>query len=312
MAGVGDFRYYQGYNLWSGSRGDLSTRALRRDHLARVFDFQDQIEAAKLAPTMLLHHAETQTSELTLELAKEAVDLAPDCWLTIAGTAPFWESGNALDAHIGALAQLEPAGWFVVPVRPLATLPAEVEPEETYGVCRTVRALSENSPVHLSHGDLAGLPAIAAGAASVGSGWDQRQRACAYASYAEREVGDGGGGGWYERVTVRSLVGSLRPAETNVLRSQDPGLYQMLGEFPPPGPQEAFRHHLSALRVIINQIGDHGDDYRARYLELLTLYHRAAAVWPRVAATTGSPLNASHWSQPLESGLRLYGAGEGW
>lgn len=117
----------------------------------------------------------------------------------------------------------------------------------------------------------------------MGSGWDQRQRACAYASYAEREIGDGGGGGWYERVTVRSLVGSLRPA-----------------------------HHLSALRVIINQIGDHGDDYRARYLELLTLYHRAAAVWPRVAATTGSPLNASHWIQPLESGLRLYGAGEGW
>ncbi|WP_143655850.1 hypothetical protein [Streptomyces sp. XY006] len=312
MAGVGDFRYYQEYDFWVGNRGDLSSADLREGHLARVFAFQDHLEATRLAPTILLHHAETQSSELALELAKDAIDQAPNCWMTIAGTAPFWESGLALDAHIGALAQLEPAGWFIVPVRPLATLPVEAEVEETHGICRTIRALSENAPVHISHGDLAGLPGVAAGAASVGSGWDQRQRACAYASYAERENGEGGGGGWYERVTIRSLLGSLRPSEVAVLRSQNPALYQTLGEFPPPGPQEAFRHHVSGLRSAINAIADNGDNYYARYTTLLNMYRDAARLWPQVAATTGSPLNASHWIEPLQRGLRLYGEGEGW
>jgi hypothetical protein len=312
MAGVGDFRYYQAYNLWSGARGDLSTPLLRHDHVSRVFDFQEALDATRLAPTVLLHHAESQSSEMTLELAKEAIEQDENCWLTIAGTAPFWESGTALDAHIGALAQLEPAGWFVVPVRPLATLPAEAQSEETHGICRTVRALSENAPVHISHGDLAGLPGVAAGAASVGSGWDQRQRACAYASYAERESGEGGGGGWYERVTIKRLLGSLRPSEVDVLRSQNPALYQALGEFPPPGPQEAFRHHIAALRAVINEISDNGDDYRARYLSLMNMYRTASMIWPQVASVTGSPLSASHWIEPLQNGLNLYGAEEGW
>ncbi|MEU0838180.1 hypothetical protein ABZ370_01740 [Streptomyces sp. NPDC005962] len=312
MAGVGDFRYYQEYGFWSGSRGDLSSPNLRRDHISRVLDFQNHLEVTKLAPTMLLHHAETQSSEVTLELAKEAIEQAPDCWLTIAGTAPFWESGTALDAHIGSLAQLEPAGWFLVPVRPLATLPAEAQAEETHGICRTIRALSENAPVHISHGDLAGLPGVAAGAASVGSGWDQRQRACAYASYVQRESGDGGGGGWYERVTIRGLLGSLRPAEVAVLPGQNPALYLALGEFPPPGPQEAFRHHLSALRSVISEIADNGDDYHARYASLMDMYRNSSRLWPQVAATTGSPLNATHWIEPLQRGLSIYGDGEGW
>lgn len=312
MAGVGDFRYYEGYDLWSGNRGDLSTAPLRHDHLSKVFDFQDKLGATKLAPTMLLHHAETQTSEVTLELAKQAIDLAPDCWLTVAGTAPFWEGETTLDAHIGALAQLEPAGWFIVPVRHLASLPAEVSAKETHGLCRTVRALSENAPVHISHGDLASLPAIAAGAASVGSGWDQRQRACAYASYAAREHGDGGGGGWYERVTIKRLLGSLRPAEVSVLENQNPQLYQALGAFPPPGPQEAFRHHMAALHMAIGEIGDNGDNHQARYSTLLNMYETASALWPRVAASTGSPLNASHWTEPFRQGLSRYGAEEGW
>jgi hypothetical protein len=310
MAGVGDFRYYDEYSLWSGARGDLSTPPLREQHIRRVFEVQSSLGAPHLGPTVLLHHGESTTSQLALEVAREAVTQDPDCWLTIAGTAPFWASEGALDAHIGALAQLEPKGWFISVARPYLSLPVEGDAEEVHGVCRTARALSEYAPVHVSHGDLAGLPAVAAGAQSVGTGWDQRQRVCAFGSYGAREAG-AGGGGWYERPTYPGLLGSLKTNESAVLVRRDSARATRLGPPPPPGPKEAFMHHARVLYELADSVLSQ-PSLESRYRRLDRMYTSAAAEWPAVAAITGSALSSAEWVDQHRSGLRLYGVGEGW
>lgn len=310
MAGVGDFRYYDEYPLWGGPRGDLSTPAFREDHVRLVFETQDVLGTPRLAPTILLHHGESGTSQQALDLARAAVDRDPGCWLSVAGTSPFWSSGTALDAHVGALAQLEPAGWSLIVARPILTLPVEADPEEVHGLCRTTRALSEHAPVHVSHGDFAALPAVAAGATSVGSGWDQRQRVCAFGSYSARDP-NAGGGGWYERPTYRGLLGSLTKNEAAVLADRDADRSARLGPPPPPGPKEAFLHHAATLSSLVDRLLA-VPDHRDRYTVLLDAYTTAAGEWPPVVAITGSPLGSANWIDVLVEGLRRYGAGEGW
>lgn len=310
MAGVGDFRYYNDYDLWPGTAGDLSTNTAREGHVDRVFRTQDTLGATHLAPTILLHHGESDTSSTALALSSAAVQRDPECWVSIAGTGPYWSSGQALDAHVGALAQLEPAGWFLTSVRPNFALPAAVVAEEIHGLCRTVRALAEYKPVHISHGDLAALPAVAAGATSIGTGWDQRQRACASESYTARSD-DEGGGGWYQRPTLRGLCGSLRVAEAQVLVADDAALTARLGGLPTPGPKAAFKHHLRMLGELVDPLVAEGD-YEARFRLLQDVYANAASDWPDVERITSSPLGADDWIAPLAAGLALYGADEGW
>jgi hypothetical protein len=310
MGGVGDFRYYSEHALWGGARGDLSTPALRREHVRLVYEVQDALGATHLGPTVLLHHGQSNTSQQALELARDAMDLDDQSWLTIAGTSPFWASAAALDAHIGALAQLQPRGWFLVVARPLAVLPVEVDREEVHGLCRTVRALSEYAPVHISHGDLAGLPAVAAGATSLGTGWDQRQRVCAFNNFAARDSSDGGGG-WYERPTFPGLMGSLKTAEAQVLDRVDAAKALRLGPVPAPGPNNAFLHHLTSLDALVGLIAQH-PMHRDRFDALREMYRDATTEWPAVATTTGSALAARDWIETFDNGLLDYGTGEGW
>jgi hypothetical protein len=53
MPAVGDFRYYDSWNLWDGERG-ATTFADYRAHCERVFSVQDDLELPRLAPTILL------------------------------------------------------------------------------------------------------------------------------------------------------------------------------------------------------------------------------------------------------------------
>lgn len=308
MSGTGDFRFYDEFSLWSGSRGDLSTPANRGEHLRRVFEIQDELGAPHLAPTVLLHHGQSSTSQLALELSDDALERDPGAWLSIAGTASFWSSGKDLDAHIGALAQLQPQGWFLTVVRPLYVLPVSADPSEVHGLCRTARALSEYSRIHVSHGDLAALPAVAAGAASVGSGWDQRQRVCAMASFAARDDNEGGGG-WFERPTLQGLAGFVKRPEAQLLQQRDAALLARLGVVPPPGPEEAFRAHLSALDTLLSAITG---DYATRYMALDAIYTSAATDWPVVQRLTSCEQDASDWIEDPAAGLKLYGIDEGW
>jgi len=309
MAGVGDFRHYLAWDLWGGPLGDLSTTANQQEHVRRVFEVQRSLGAPLLGPSLLLHNPASTDSQRALDLSAVATATGEGSWLTIAGTTPFWESGSALDAHVGALAQLNPPGWFVCVARPLGSIPVDATAREVHGLCRTVRALSEYAPVYVSHGDLAALPAIAAGATSLGTGWDQRQRVCAFGSYAARAGGDGGG--WYERPTFPGLVGSLKPNEAALMSSQDPALTTRLGGLPPPGPKEAFTKHVTVLRDITTRLARH-PDLEHRCNELRAIYAAARTDWPIVVAVSGSPLGADDWIEAAAAGLELYATDEGW
>jgi hypothetical protein len=310
MGGVGDFRYYSEYDLWGGPRGDLSDEAFREEHVGKVFEIQDTLGVPHLAPTVLLHAGLDNTSALALDLAREAIRRDPQSRLSIAGTAPFWSSGTALDAHIGAMAALQPDGWFLTVVRTATSLPVPAAMEEVHGLCRTTRALSEDAPVHISHGDVAALPAIAAGAATVGSGWDQRQRVCSYGDYDARDP-NATGGGWYQRPTLQHLLGSLLPNEAIVLSARDAALVARLGGLPAPGPRETFDHHLTVLTAVISGLQAIHDPEQ-RYRQMMTLYGAAHGEWHQVQRHTGCSAAAKEWIEALAAGLALYGATEGW
>ncbi|MGU3426622.1 hypothetical protein ACLBWV_17030 [Microbacterium paraoxydans] len=313
MPGVGDFRYYAEYNLWGGPVGDLTQDAYRREHVRRVFKHQMELGAPLVAPAPLLPSGLNNVSTLALDTARVALELQPTAWFTIAGVGTFWSDGHDLDAHVGALAALMPQGWFVSFVQPDNELPPKLTAEEVYGICRTVRALSEYAPVHVSHGDFAALPAVAAGATTVGTGWDKRQRVVSYTDYAARPETTGQAS-WYERPSLLGLLGTLdRKADGALLQQQDPGLAARMGGLAPvPNVEGAFQHHVTQLDAAIRRIQGVGHSYRQRYDELDRMYIEASTNWAALQAATGLRDRSNLWVNTYQQGLRMYGHSEGW
>lgn len=313
MPQVGDFRYYDQWDLWApNSRGLLADEAQQRDHIRRVFQVQDSLSAPYLAPTVLLHSAQSQTSQRAIQMSTLAMEeaAAKPVWLSIAGDTHFWAAQGELDAHIGALDQLEPAGWFITVIRPQAAVPVPAHQDEVAGMMRNVYALSQDRPVRIGHGDLAGLPAIAAGATSLGTGWDIRQRVCAYSDYAARAAG-GPGGQWYKRPTLEGLLGDMKSNEYQVFLSQNRPLAESLtsGQFP-AGAENAFRHHARVLSSVIDELN--ALDGEARVRALRERYARAEAAWPTAQRTSGCAVGGDPWIRSLIEGMDQFMVGEGW
>jgi hypothetical protein len=309
MPSVGDFRYYGGWPLWSGQRGLLADQGDMRDHVERVFEEQDRLGVPHLGPTILLHSPQSPDSQRALELAQAANSLDPDARLAVVGDSTFWASGSNLDAHVGALAQLEPGGWSLSVARSFTVLAAPVMAEEVHGLCRTARALSEDADVHISHGDLAGLPGVAAGATSLGTGWDARQRVLAYSSYEARGAG-GEGGSWFQQTTLEGLLSLLVRSEADVLYAQDRALaMRLLPISVPPDAKNAFLHHVGVLSRVVAALG--ASDHLGAYKDLRDRYQSARQDWPAVAAAIGISSRADGWLSGPSGGLRSYGQTEG-
>src|SRR6476646_4423904 len=73
MPNVGDFRSYQGWDLWAGNYNDLGTNADQLDHIKKVFAIQDSLGAKHLAPTILLQTSQSANSQRALEMGELAV-----------------------------------------------------------------------------------------------------------------------------------------------------------------------------------------------------------------------------------------------
>lgn len=310
MPRAGNFRHYDGWPLWSGSRGDLSDRAAMRAHVSAVFGVQDELVSPHLAPTCLVSYPDTPKSRQALDLAEAAVEVDPTAWLTVAGDQQFWSAGAELDAHIGALDQCEPGGWMFVVTRNDTSMPPASTPEEIHGLVRSTFALSQDRPVRVAFGDLAALPAIAAGAESLGTGWDMRQRLCAYQDYEDREA-DAGGGAWYQRPTFRGLLGGLSGNEYELLTSERAQLAARLAPGTiAPQPESAFRHHATVLSELIRALQALGGRDRVEYLR--NQYSAALGEWPEVQRVTGTKLGPTRWIAPFLAGLDLFISAEGW
>jgi hypothetical protein len=309
MPAVGDFRYYDGWPLWGATRGALNSDAEMRDHVERVFAAQDALDVPHLAPTILLQSPRSEASVRALTLARIAIDLDPDARLAISGDTTFWSAGTALDAHVGALAQLEAPSWSLSVARQFTVLPVAATDEEIHGLCRTARALSEDAVVHISHGDLAGLPAVAAGAQTVGTGWDPRQRVLAYASYEARTSG-GDGGSWFQQSTLEGLLSLLVRGEAQALYAQDQALAtRLLPGTVPPGATEAFLHHVAVLNRVVTALN--AADYAAAHADLSARYTAAVGDWDAVAQALSTASRANGWLSAVANGLQAYGSTEG-
>jgi hypothetical protein len=314
MPSVGDYRFYDDWQLWSGTRGDLSSPGARRDHVAKVFATQRMLGAPLLGPTILLHSAQSSTSVRAIDLGRAAQEAAHggEFWLSIVGDSQFWASGSDLDGFIGEMDQLEPTGWILSVARPLSVVPVAADPNEVAGLMRTTVALSQNASVVVGHGDVAALPAAAAGAVSLGTGWDVRQRVLAYPDFAERAPSEpGSGGSWYARPTLVGLLGNILPNEFSVLRSQRPTLAERLYSGPHnPQAEPIFQHHAQVLNSVMAQLGPL--PLRQRVERLRDEYRQCLLEWPTVQELTGSATAGDQWIGPLLSGVDTFIASEGW
>jgi hypothetical protein len=310
MPRAGDFRHYDRWPLWRSNRRELTSTAEYRDHAERVFRMQTDLGSALLAPSVLVSYPDTPQSQKALQLTAEALDVESLAWATVAGDQQFWTSGAELDAHVGALDQLEPTGWLLIVARSDTSMPPAATPEEVFGLMRTVCALSQDRPVRVAFGDAAALPAIAAGAEALGTGWDMRQRICAYQDFEER-VADPGGGGWYQRPTLSGLLGGLTTREYQVLVSEDSTMAAALSPGTiGPRPQQAFRHHAQVLTDIADELNALAG--RDRAAALRDRYRAALAAWPAVQKVTGARLGPAQWVKPFLDGIELFMASESW
>ncbi|MDA4108171.1 hypothetical protein MHOL44478_12980 [Mycobacterium holsaticum DSM 44478] len=190
------------------------------------------------------------------------------------------------------------------------SMPPSSTPEEVFGLMRSAYALSRDRPVRVAFGDLAALPAVAAGAESLGTGWDMRQRICAYQDYEDRDA-DPGGGAWYQRPTLQGLLGGLSSNEYDLLTSEQRDLSARLtpGTIAPQAAS-AFRHHATVLSSVIRALEPLSGRERVDYLR--DRYTEARGEWPEVLRVTGTRIGPGRWITPFLGGLNLFRSSEGW
>src|SRR5262249_27108238 len=158
---------------------------------------------------------------------------------------------------------------------------------------RTARALGNDGSVHISHGDLAGLPGIAAGASSIGTGWDTRQRVSAYSNY-EAPDPDADGGQWFSQATHQGLVSCLVRNDAQILADRDAHTSnRLLPGIVPPDATGAWLHHARVLNDLVDSLGL--TDSKERYEGLVGMYRDAIAEWPGVATTVGVASQEAAW-----------------
>ncbi len=183
LPGVDNLASYDTWDLWAGARGDLSTDGLIEEHVQRVFDRQMELQAPRLTPTLSLDSPTSTEADIALKMAEVGNRLGPHPGHSLSGRRGFWLSED-LDAYVGALAQLRAPVWVVTQVFEEANYPPDMtDSAQLAALCRTVDSLSRRSRVIIAQADFFGLPAVAAGANTIGSGWHTKQRVCAPATY---------------------------------------------------------------------------------------------------------------------------------
>lgn len=306
-----DLCHYNTWNLWNNSGVNLTSIEALKDHIKRVYNIQEELGSPLLAPTTLVSNPDSLDAQKAIELSHEAIKTASSsAWLTIAGDQQFWSCEASLDAYIGALDQLEPKGWLLVVTRENNSMPPNSTPEEIHGIMRTTFALSQDRPVRVAFGDIAALPAVAAGAEAIGTGWDMRQRICAYQNFEKRNK-DSKGGGWYQRPTLLGLMGGISKGDYELLESESRQLAQKLSPGSiGPYPQQAFRHHANCLTEIVEDLKTLSGPERV--LALRDRYINARPEWVQVKKITRDNIGPERWITPFLDGIDLFMATEGW
>lgn len=308
--------FYDTWELW-GPMGptSLSSQSQQIAHIERVFARQASIGAPRLAPTLQLNSPQASDARAALGIARVARGLAADSWQSLVGTRAFWSSGPQLDAYVGALAALNAPVWMITVANELVVdhVPDLTPTGAFAGLCRTVHSLSLRARVIIAYGDYAALPAVAAGADTVGSGWDRGQRT--FDPLTFRVDSDPGIRIPASYVTQGALNSMLRRDTAEAIDRWDPARARTIrGGQMPPSDQAQRMHHLFQLRSAIDQINATGFDRGARVAKLRERYHMALseyddliAALPRIVRDADKMAWATNPSEALEEYALLEG-----
>ena len=304
-----DWDIYDRWTLWSGARGDLSTRALRHDHVLRVVEEQLQLGLTPLAPTLSLVAATGADAEASLELAAITRSQGPDIALAVVGTSAFWSQGTLLDDYIGQIAQLRPSHVFISMARADLAYPPVVLRREIDGLCRSVNSLARRAEVIVQYADYFGLPAIAAGASAVGSGWDLRQRMLAPDAFrlttTIRRTA--------HRITYAGLYGVLKRVEAErLVRADRPLSARLVPGVLPANGNPLWQHHLKVLAAEVDAVSAVAD--REASAKALSAKYVTALTSFGLVEPLAQPLEAgaTRWLNAVAGGITDYINGEGW
>lgn len=300
---------YNEWRLWPG-RGPRKDMASFSAHVERVVEIQESLDVPFLAPTIGLEAPVGDDADLVIDVFAHMRSLAGDAgWIAaLVGTPSFWSSGRELDAYIGRVATLRPHAVVMSILRATGRYPwIDLTPEEIAGVCRTTRSLSTRMAVIVGRSDFAGLPAVAAGASGIGTGWDLKQRVLSGDLFRT----DPGVRRPSQRVSHRGLFASLKRQEAERLRAGNAELSARLvpGDLP-LGFNGQWRHHLAVLAGLAADVGG-GGPIADRVAWLHERYAEAANDFVEVARYA-RPLEAteSQWLAPLADGLRIFADAE--
>ena len=307
--------FYDAWELWGPSGPSLAGPAEQLAHVERVFDRQSGIHAPHLAPTLQLHSPHAPDAHVARSMARIARGIDANSWQSLVGTRSFWASGADLDAYVGSLAALRAPVWMVTMANELVTdqVPNLENTEAYAGLCRTVHSLSMRSRVIVEYGDFAALPAVAAGADTVGSGWDRGQRT--YDPMAFQVDSDPGIRIPASYVTQGGLNSVLRRDTAEAIERWDSSHARRIRGGPmPPSDQVQRMHHLAQLRGAVRQINGAGPDKASRVAQLRYRYSTAAADYDTLIARLPRIVrdaDKSAWTTNPSKVLEAYASSEG-
>ncbi|OHU77922.1 hypothetical protein BKG84_05490 [Mycobacteroides chelonae] len=307
--------FYDQWDLWPTGDMDLSKVSTRTAHVERVFQVQASLQAPSLAPTVQLSTPVSSEATIALDIGRIASGLAPGTWQSLVGTRQFWASGPDLDGYVGSLATLRAKVWVVTVANEVVI---DSEPDLTdvaafVGLCRTVRSLSRRSRVIVGYSDYAGLPAVAAGADTVGTGWHRAQKTFDPKASSFHIDSDPGIRRQAEYVTQGNIHAILRRDTADQIVKWNSAQADVIrgGPLPPSANLERM-HHLNQLQKVVHDINACNPG-RDRYVALRDRY--AVADTHFNALISGVPAVRRHdkevWRDAMSDVLEAYAAGEG-
>jgi len=314
LAGVNKTDFYDAWELWGPDGLALATPQHRLAHVERVFRRQESVGSPHLAPTISLASALTQDASTAREIARLARGIDSSSWQSLAGTRAFWASGASLDAYVGTLVALRAPVWMVTVVNELVVdhVPDMSDLAAFAGLCRTVHSLSLRSRVIVAHSDYAGLPAVAAGADTVGSGWDRAQRTFDPNSF--RVDSDPGIRIPASYVTQGALHAVLRRDTADAIERWNQSQALILRGGPMPASDQVQRmHHLNQLRTAVRALTgtssrqNRVDALRDRYRTAITQFDVLRDALPR----TVQERDKNAWATAPRDVLESYAQAEG-
>ncbi len=310
-----DVIHYDTWQLWGPSGVGLDVDVRRLEHIERVFARQAELSSMALAPTLTLDSPFGEVADHALRTAQLARGLDRDSGQSLAGRRSFWRAGPDLDAFVGQLAALRAPVWALTVVNDVV---ADNQPELAdtaafTGLLRTVHSLSQRSRVIICYADYAGVVATAAGADTIGSGWDRGMR---YFDPRSFQITSGGIQIPASYVTQGRLGAVLRRDVGDAFtRLGDPPATDIRGGAMPADDTAERGHHLRQLHALVDAITFHGGDRGARVAELRRFYEQSIQDFDAlISALPRRTLNENHrrrWVDEPYAVLETYAVAEG-